>query len=77
MPNIDVNGKMSIVNFGTTIFYFSYNTLIAFEAHGKLRIRENIWGPTTGKHLNLIDRDKSRRINAFEFKAYYETTFSW
>ena len=50
-------------------FYYSYQTLVAFRtpAHG-LFVRENAWGPTTGKHLNWIDggrRDK--RISAAEF----------
>lgn len=48
--------------------YFSYNTLIAFrgfideEKHG-LFITKNIWGITTGKHLNFINSDKTRRID--------------
>ena len=49
--------------------YFSYNTLIAIkDIDGKLRISENIWSNTTGKHLNLINRDKSIRIKRNEFE---------
>ena len=36
--------------------YFSYKTPVAFRAPGfGLVVRENEWGPTTGKHLNAID----------------------
>lgn len=37
-------------------FYFSYNTLVAFKIkYNELFVRENVWGNTTGKHLNWID----------------------
>ena len=42
--------------------YFSYETPIAVSINGKLHISENIWGPTTGKHLNAINDDKKIRI---------------
>ena len=46
------------------LYYFSYKTLVAFEHRSTgLVIRENIWGTTTGKHLNWIDDDKSKRVN--------------
>ena len=53
-------------------YYFSYNTLVAFNhkslwADGGLVIRQNIWGNTTGKHLNWIDADKSKRVNTETF----------
>ena len=49
-------------------YYFSYETLVAFEhPTSELVIRENIWGNTTGKHLNWIDRDKSKRVNTETF----------
>ena len=42
-------------NSGFTYFY-SYNTLVAFEhTLSGLVVRENVWGATTGKHLNAID----------------------
>lgn len=49
--------------------YFSYETLIAFyHVETGLVVRENDWGPTTGKHLNAIESDKRFRIpgDAFE-----------
>ncbi len=49
-------------------YYFSYNTLVAFKhPSSDLVIRENIWGNTTGKHLNWIDNDKSKRVNTETF----------
>ncbi len=36
--------------------WFSYRMPVAFaRPRGVLVVRENIWGPTTGKHLNAID----------------------
>lgn len=38
------------------LVWFSYRTPVAFHAPGTSTIvRENEWGPTTGKHLNSID----------------------
>jgi len=36
--------------------WFSYETPIAFQVGGNPRvISENVWGKTTGKHLNSLD----------------------
>lgn len=51
---------------GLTI-YFSYETPIAFRLGDSLTIRENDWSNATGKHLNFIDDDKSKRIDGVEF----------
>ena len=49
--------------------YFSYNTPIAFtKGAGEVIIRKNDWSTTTGKHLNAIDKDKTKRINGEEFE---------
>ena len=52
-----------------TITYFSYKTPIAIYDDNGLCIRENIWGPTTGKHLNWINKDKSIRVDSKTFEA--------
>jgi hypothetical protein len=52
-----------------TITYFSYKTPIAIYDDNGLCIRENIWGPTTGKHLNWINKDKSIRVGSDIFEA--------
>ena len=49
-------------------YYFSYETLIAFRGDEGLVIRQNDWGTTTGKHLNWIDSDKSKRVNKEVFE---------
>lgn len=58
-------------------FYFSYKTLVAFKTKDKtLIVRENIWGPTTGKHLNWIDGgDKESRLSEKEFEKKYHEIF--
>lgn len=45
-------------------YYFSYDTLIAFYHEGELIMRENIWGSTTGKHMNWLSRNKDNRVNS-------------
>ena len=56
-------------NAGAFTYYFSYRTLVAFDSpESGLVVRENEWGPTTGKHLNWIDGgDKASRVSADEF----------
>ena len=53
---------------GNLSVYFSYKTPVAFTSETGLVIRKNDWGSTTGKHLNWIDNDKSRRISGVEFE---------
>lgn len=48
--------------------YFSYETVVAFSSsEAGLVISENIWGNTTGKHLNWLNDDKSVRIENYVF----------
>ena len=55
---------------GRIELYFSFNTLIAFRVpYTSMFISENIWGQTTGRHLNAIDPDKSKRLPRKEFEA--------
>ena len=61
------------VDIGILTLWFSYKTVVAFSLPGELVIRENDWGPTTGKHLNWIDLDKSKRIPSDEFEARLKT----
>ncbi len=54
-------------------FYFSYKTLVAFKVGGQLYVHQNIWGVTTGKHLNWIDGGrKEARLSANEFARVYK-----
>lgn len=57
-------------------FYFSYKTLVAFRHDGEVTVRENDWGPTTGKHLNAIDGgDKKRRLPSERFELAFACTY--
>lgn len=49
-------------------YYYSYETLVAFRINGEFHIVKNLWGPTTGKHLNWINPNKDLREdwNTFE-----------
>lgn len=56
-------------------FYFSYQTLIAFEVESNLFVIENLWGFTTGKHLNMIS-DKKKRLKKDIFLKKYQELFN-
>jgi hypothetical protein len=59
---------------GDIDIYFSYQTPVAIRSskHG-LVVRENIWGPTTGKHLNAIDGGNTEdRVCAEYFEKLLE-----
>ena len=58
------------VEIGPLTIWFSYYTPIAFQVGGEPRvISRNYWGNGTGAHLNLIDRDKSKRVPKEEFEG--------
>lgn len=47
---------------------FSYRTVIGvnnWDGEGWI-VRRNEWGPTTGKHLNWLNEDKSARLEGDE-----------
>ena len=85
LPSFSTYGNYSSSNYGAhaLVFstaagqvYFSYKTPIAFRTFKTgLVIRENDWGPTTGKHLNAIDSDKSRRIPGEQFERRLAEAF--
>ena len=46
-----------MVQVGPVQVYFSYTTPVAFKVGSEpVVVRRNEWGPTTGSHLNAIDR---------------------
>lgn len=55
------------VTIGDLRLWFSYDTVIAFNNGDGLKVCKNAWGSTTGKHLNWINPDKSRRLPGDEF----------
>ena len=81
LPRISNYGNYSSSNYGAHTLcvsmmgidvYFSYKTPVAFRTFGcGLVIHQNDWGPTTGKHLNFINPDKSVRVNDDRFKQLW------
>ena len=77
LPRISNYGKgktkqhnTTVVTVGRLEIYFSYETPVAYwhDSTG-LVVRENDWGPTTGKHLNWIDGGThSQRISGVDFE---------
>lgn len=66
LVRISKNGK------GTITLYFSYETPVCFELSTpdgyQKATRENDWSVTTGKLLNELEPDKSKRIAGIEFE---------
>ena len=83
MPKFRNYGNYSSDNYGAHAqafeidgieYYFSYNTLVAFRSiKTGLVCRKNDWGTTAGKHLNWIQKDKSKRVNEEEFNKILST----
>ena len=69
--SITTGSNFTEVSFDNLTIWTSYRTVIAFRTPktGKV-VRENDWGPTTGKHLNAIDGgEKSSRLPGEKFEA--------
>ena len=58
-------------------YYFSYTTLVAFKhwSH-ELVCRENIWGPTTGKHLNWVRQDACGSSTTVSKAAFFTLLYN-
>ena len=82
LPEISGYGDYSSSNYGVNslrvdmpffTLWYSYDTIIAYrDRDDSLVIRENAWSTTTGKHLNWINPDKSKRIDGELFKQKLE-----
>lgn len=58
---------------GSITLYYSYDTIIGFcTPNTGLCVTENVWGSTTGRHLNMIS-EKEDRIPRDEFKKRLES----
>lgn len=66
--------NFAIVTIGYVRVAFSYVTPIGVNlGNGKgWVIRENVWGPTTGKHMNFLDPVKDR-ISGERFREILDT----
>ena len=69
MPNSKPQNN-TVIEFDSGLcIWFSYKTPVAFRnPNMSLFIRENEWSNTTGRHLNAIDPDKSKRIPGETFE---------
>ena len=59
-----------IVTIDDLELYFSYNILVAFSYKGELFCSNNAFSCDTGKFLNEIQPDKSKRLPAAEFNDW-------
>lgn len=58
------------VDFGNFCLYYSYKTIVAYyDLQDGLVCCENVWGVTTGKHLNWIEPDKKKRVKYGVFEV--------
>ena len=65
----------NVVTINGVRLLFSYETIVGFDAGNGWVVRENSWGPTTGKHMNQETGVKpENRIPADEFATELETT---
>lgn len=71
-------GHSMAVQVGSLTLYFSYDTVIAFrEAGHSLRVCENAWSTTTGKHLNWLDGgNKADRLPFNRFQSELENVLA-
>lgn len=71
-----ISAQLLSVTIGKLTVWVSYDTLIAYQYGGApIVIRRNDWGSTTGKHLNEIDPDHSKRIDGREFEKQFDALF--
>lgn len=58
------------VDFEMFTLYYSYKTIVAYYDHQDgLVCSENVWGVTTGKHLNWIEPNKKNRVENGKFNV--------
>lgn len=90
IPQFEVYGDYSSRGYGShalrfwdangNVFWFSYETLVAFKKIGGERVvRKNDWSTTTGKHLNAIDggdkEAKAARVTKEVFEVKLKEAF--
>jgi len=55
-PSDNYGAHTRTVSLAQIDLYYSYNTIVAYcDKKDGLTVSVNIWGATTGKHLNWID----------------------
>lgn len=76
MGTVNKNEVTISTDKGNITLYFSYQTIVGFRhpEHGTV-CRVNDWSTTTGKLLNEIQPDKSKRVPGPEFEAMLSKIF--
>lgn len=60
--------NFTVVEIGPIELYFSYETVVGYRTEEEgVVLSENVWGVTTGKHLNFIDSHKPSRLPHDQF----------
>ncbi len=86
LPEISSYGEYSSDNYGVNSLmvalnkirlYYSYKTIVAFyTTQTGLIVCENHWSTTTGKHLNWINPDKSKRVKYDDFQVQLQSALT-
>ena len=68
--SITQGSNFANVTVGKLELAFSYKTVIGFASGARWVISENLWGPTTGKHINALPSGslKSTRVSRPDFE---------
>jgi hypothetical protein len=67
------NNKATTISMGNLTIYVSYETVVGFYTPKTGTVfTENVWGPTTGKHLSHFGSDKASRIDRTKFLKMLE-----
>lgn len=66
------NANCMELTIGELVLWFSYKTVVGYRYKGRRVVSENVWGSTTGKHLNWIDGGKSRRADRLPYPEFEE-----
>ena len=72
LPKIDYYANRDAVKLTTEHLelWYSYHTIVAFRTKVEgLVCCENVWSSSTGRHLNLIEPEKEKRVAYKLFQA--------
>ena len=86
LPEISNYGQYSSDNYGahtlrvdlpTIRLYYSYQTIVAYyDGQDGLICSDNVWGVTTGKHLNWIQPNHKERVKNDKFNEMLTAALS-
>jgi len=71
-----ISGKDEKGNNRNITLYFSYETIVGIEKDYNTYCLQNYWSTTTGKLLNEIESDKSKRLSQEDFDKVLNSIFN-